>query len=203
VAAFRKVAYYFFVVPCFLTDKTKTSDRKDLVFDAGTFCDMYLGYRFVAVFSIILSALGIVLWLDPEVAVTESDFIYWALSFVQIWVVWYFFVFTVEFYPHPKSCEWFHFVNKVIEAATLGVIDTRIGRWHLDRAFVHKIIRDAIAERGVYSFFLPEQHKPEEGKFVVTVETDDSSRDEIAVPPLDNGGPPIISLALIDRKQPP
>jgi len=182
---FRKLAYYMFVSPCFIHDKSKTSDRASCCYDGCTCCAEKLGYIFSLIwmsFCIYVGLRGISYFgLRGYIGSGDADpldFIVGVLTIVEGWLIWFVEIFLFDFNPLPQSCVWFSFVNRAIDSisgTTGGFFVYRIGRWHLERSRVHAIIRKQIELRGADKFFLPEEH--EKDKMNVSVETEETTED--------------------------
>ena len=156
-AIFRKIAYFLFVAPCLIRDQSKTSDCKDCFLNTCTSVFAGFGYLTACVWGLAFFIGGLGLWLlHAESIVSFYD---WMGSILQFWVIWFVAAFLFDFNPFPKSCEYFKFLNCLIQKLACGILPIRVGRWHLERALVHGVIREKVAERGVTRFFLPDaQH---------------------------------------------
>jgi hypothetical protein len=177
-AIFRKAAYIFFVTPCLIYDGSKTSRTLDSWLDrCGSFFAV-IGYLVTAAWAAYLFYFGLNYWRNEQS--TAQDILYLLFSIVQFWVFWFVFILVFDFNPWYKAPRYFSWLNTIVHYSTCGIIKVRVGRWHLERDFVHGIIRRAIKDRGVEHFHLPEQHAAlsGDGKFEVSV--------GISVPDVDN-----------------
>ena len=83
-------------------------------------------------------------------------------STAQYWVLWFISELSLDFNPFPCVTRFFRRVNLAIACCSCRMINTRIGRWHIERAFVHGLIRQRVRERGISNFFLPEAIDPKD-----------------------------------------
>jgi len=156
-SVYRKIAYLFFVAPCFLVDKSKTKDSTDTVLAGAIGCSAALGYLTSCCCGLIFFWLGMVYWINY--ATSSLAFADWMGSIFQFWFIWFVIMLMFDFNPHPKSVVWFRWANKLFAMVPLGLVTVRIGRWHLERAKIHSVIRQKVEERGIDKFFLPDtQH---------------------------------------------
>jgi len=153
-AIFRKIAYYLFVAPCFIVDKSKTSDAKDACFMGCTSCAACIGYLLSCSWGLVFFSFGLIFWL--AFGATWLSFADWVGSIIQLWFIWFFMAMTFDFNPIPGVEKTFAPVNWFIGKVTCGMVPLRVGRWHIERAKVHGIIRDKVEKRGKTRFFLPD-----------------------------------------------
>ena len=73
-AVYRKIAYFLFVAPCFLHDKSKTSKNKSCCLDAGTMTGAALGYAVSLGCAVFFAFYGFSLWREDS---NVLGFVYW------------------------------------------------------------------------------------------------------------------------------
>jgi hypothetical protein len=155
---FRMVAYYLFVAPCFIVDKSESSEtKKDQALGAVSSCTSRLGYLLSFAWGLIFFIVGLFFWWWGGKA-TWLSFIEWLGSIIQLWLIWFCVALTFDFNPIPGVDNMLPSVNWFIDRATCGMVPLRVGRWHIERAKVHGIIRDKVEKRGKTTFFLPDDN---------------------------------------------
>eukprot|EP00613_Pedinella_sp_CCMP2098_P018804 CAMPEP_0171771562 /NCGR_PEP_ID=MMETSP0991-20121206/54166_1 /TAXON_ID=483369 /ORGANISM="non described non described, Strain CCMP2098" /LENGTH=702 /DNA_ID=CAMNT_0012376921 /DNA_START=220 /DNA_END=2328 /DNA_ORIENTATION=+ len=157
-AIYRKIAYYLFVAPCCIHDKSKASFQKNCFLSCCSGLGACLGYICSCAWGVLCLAFGIVFWTNGN---SSGDaFIVWAVSIAEFWFLWFVAVLLVDFNPFQAVPRMLlpRLANKFLDACTCGVLPSRFGRWHLERDFVHGVVRSKVEERGIDRFFLPEQH---------------------------------------------
>ena len=96
--------------------------------------------------------IGLLFWIALS---SVGGLFVWAGGILQFYVLWFVAVLSTDFMPSQTLAFAAEPVNQAIGCLTCGVLPSRIGRWHLERAHVHGAIRARVKERGVASFFLP------------------------------------------------
>jgi len=62
--------------------------------------------------------------------------------------MWFLLVLMTDFMPSERVARGCYYINKAVGCFTCGMVVSRIGRWHTERAMIHGVIRAKMEERG-------------------------------------------------------
>lgn len=159
VAVFRKLAYLLFAAPCTVHDRSKVrSGCLATGLSTARAALKVAGYGLTLAWGAVFVHVGLGYWRASDGG--ARDYLTWALSVAEYWVLWFAVVLAFDFNPSPTSgaSALGRLLNALVAKVGCGVIPTRVGRWHAERAKVLGIIRAQVELRGPRRFFLPQQH---------------------------------------------
>mmetsp|Transcript_3068 Transcript_3068/g.4206 ORF Transcript_3068/g.4206 Transcript_3068/m.4206 type:complete len:700 (+) Transcript_3068:31-2130(+) len=157
---FRAIVYTLFTASCLIHDESKTSESVGGCMDCCTGCASGVAYFFTVIWSLFFFVFGLVYWIiyvgTCDNSTPGGEFAYFIYSIGQYWVLWFVIELSFDFNPFPSARNVLGFINCLLRCAC---VETRVGRWYIEREKILGVIDDKIKERGADKFFLPDQLK--------------------------------------------